>query len=568
MQKFTSLSNLENFAFQDNNQCKKNESQSSGMIVADAFDDREYLGSAGQYFDDYIEKLKYGFLCIQNRVGSGPKYKVEDFCYKTEIEQGLLEESGQTTAQVLSKLSQIVDGSIRPQSPFAAFNMVPNPMLDTIVAGSLMQLYNINAISDNYGGKSLLFEQQVARSIGKLAGWEEASGLSCNGGKVTLFYAIQSAISRIAPESAQEGLPNDLVILTPEGAHYSLEHTCSLLGLGKANCIRVPVSSADSMSVEWLRITLEEQIAKGKRVAAIIACGGTTLDFQLDNTQQVYEAVSDVVTAHQLNYMPYLHLDSVIGWLWLNYLPLSEADLQYAVSDPKIRLKIKVVMERLQGLKHFDSLGVDFHKNGLCPYASSFFVRKKLAITQRQDGSSMNYGELRAFGHTIENSRPSSGIASAWTALQRLGRQGLRHYLAGLLTSGELIKTSLAKREGLSILNESSLGWDVIFSIKASVTLEERYGASRLKEDFYRYAVERTNHGDNIPSISLIKDFRSQYGQNLGHGFIYYNMSPWITEDFAERIAATVHSVYLQYEKLVLSGCRVVVDDEIVAPIR
>lgn len=70
----------------------------------------------------------------------------------------------------MADLSQIIEGCIRPQSNNAVYNMVPQPTPETQAAATLMLLYNVNAIMDTYGGKSLLFEQQVARFIGKLVG--------------------------------------------------------------------------------------------------------------------------------------------------------------------------------------------------------------------------------------------------------------------------------------------------------------------------------------------------------------------------------------------------------------
>ncbi|MCX4029682.1 glutamate decarboxylase [Endozoicomonas sp. SM1973] len=532
----------------------------------------EFFHNSGRYIDHFFEKLKYGYQCIQAKEAQGPKFPVNAFCYEEKIEKNLICETGKNSEQVLEALANIVDGSIRPQSPHAVFNMVPNPMLDTIVAASLMQLYNVNAIMDTYGGKALLFEQQVARSIGKLIGWDQATGIACNGGKITLFYAIKSAITRIASDADQKGIPNDLVILTADGAHYSLEHTCSLLGLGTQQCIRVPIHSSNGMQANELKAAFESQIAKGKRVAAIIACGGTTLDFLCDNTQVIHNTVTEVVDSHQLDYFPYLHLDSVIGWLWFSFLQAPTSIYQKMNIHPDIQLKIQSVLDKLQGMHRFDSFGVDFHKNALCPYASSFFISKALAITTRteNDGSvkERQYGELRAFDHTLENSRPASGIASAWTALQRLGKQGLRAYLAQLLASAEQIKASIRRYQHAAVLNDSSLGWEVIFTLNPSTTLAQQYEPHQLHEDFYRYITERTNMGDDVPSISIIKDFRKSYGENVGHGFICYNMTPGLTTLQAEKLTGKIMTVFAQYEQAIETGVRCITDQELIAPIR
>ncbi|QBC44770.1 glutamate decarboxylase [Iodobacter fluviatilis] len=536
------------------------------------FPSDEFFHKNGQNIDNYLDKLWNGYHYIQAKIAYGPKFPVTDYSYEEMIQKGLMTDIGKKSDQVFNAFADIVDGSIRPSSPYAVFNMVPNPMLDSIAAASLMQLYNINAIMDNYGGKSLLFEQQVARSLGELAGWDQATGLSCSGGKLTLFYGIKAAIDRIEPNAAIVGIPNDLVILVADGAHYSLEHTCSLLGLGSQQCIRVPIQSSDGMQADDLKAAFASQVAKKKRVAAIIVCGGTTLDFLCEDTHVVHKAVSDIVNLYQLNYFPYLHLDSVIGWLWLSFMQAPEGIYDEMNINEPIKSKINSVLNKFKYIKHFDSFGVDLHKNGLSPYSSSFFISKKMAITTRKENEgqaqSLHYGELKAFENTIENSRSASGIASSWVALQRLGKNGLRTYLAELLHSTEQIKDCLLEYNQVNILNNYSLGWEIIFSIQPNKELSILHSNNKIYEGFYQYVTEQINSGNEIPSISIVKDFRREYGNNLGHGFICYNMVPGLSKQKARELVDHIMMAFSKYEQLILSGRYFIANEDISSPIR
>ncbi|MFS1539712.1 MAG: hypothetical protein ACL7BU_14670 [Candidatus Phlomobacter fragariae] len=60
-------------------------------------------------------------------------------------------------------------------------------------------------------------EQQVSRTIGHWLGWNEAMEISCSGGKITILYALKSAISRLCPASIRDGLQNNLIILYIKG---------------------------------------------------------------------------------------------------------------------------------------------------------------------------------------------------------------------------------------------------------------------------------------------------------------------------------------------------------------
>lgn len=119
---------------------------------------------------------------------------------------------------------------------------------------------------DAFGGEALLTEQLVAHRIGRWAGWKHAMGIACNGEKLTIMYAIKSALSRIAPSSRRTGMPNDIVILCSEGTHYCVEDAASLLGLGADHCLRVPTNKEGRICAEVLRTTVNEQFVFYQRL--------------------------------------------------------------------------------------------------------------------------------------------------------------------------------------------------------------------------------------------------------------------------------------------------------------
>ncbi|GLT16948.1 hypothetical protein GCM10007938_07250 [Vibrio zhanjiangensis] len=386
-----------------------------------------------------------------------------------------------------------------------------------------------------------------------MVGWDNASGISCSGGKQTLLYAVKSAIDRIAPQAKFQGVPDDVVILTAQGAHYSIEHVCELAGIGQDACIRIPVSSSRGLDSETLEKVFEQQVKLGKRVAAIIACGGTTLDFLCDNTATIYQSSQNVCQRMGLSYSPYLHLDSVIGWLWFNFISASEIEFFQLGLSSNVIAKIKSVTERFSALDRFDSFGVDFHKNALCPYSSSFFVRKKALEEERNCIQPLTYGDLSAFKETFENSRSSSGIASAWVALQHFGIEGLRKYLASLLAAAERLKSVFAD-DKITILNDSSCGWEVIFSIAPSNELSGHYSVNLLLEGFYAYIQQLVLSGQDVPNVSIIKSFRQSQRAEDVHGLIIYNMNPNLTNKECEVMKAQIIQRWNEYSQSITRG--------------
>ena len=275
--------------------------------------------------------------------------------------------------------------------------------------------------------------------------------------------------------------------------------------------------------------------------------------FLCDDTATIFKASQKVCQRMHLSYEPYLHLDSVIGWLWFSFVSASEFELLQLELSQTVVEKIKSVTSRFSALEKFDSFGVDFHKNALCPYSSSFFVRKKALEEERHSYNPLVYGDLSAFTETFENSRSSSGIASAWVSLQRFGITGLRTYLSSLLSSAERLKLVLAD-EQISVLNDSSCGWEVIFSIKPTALLNKDYSTNLLLEGFYDYMQQLVLSGKNVPNVSIIKSFRQNKETSSSHGLIIYNMNPHLSEGQCEVMKNDILQCWSDYSQSISRG--------------
>ncbi|WP_145573034.1 pyridoxal phosphate-dependent decarboxylase family protein [Yersinia mollaretii] len=475
----------------------------------------------------------------------GPKYPARTFSYLNELERDQSDAPADDT-ELFDDVAAYFQGAIRPQSRHSLFNMVPEPSMEATAAAWLATAYNTNSLMDAFGGEALLIEQKVARCIGAWAGWPQAMGIACSGGKFTIMYALKSALSRIAPGSLRTGLPSDLVILCSEGSHYCVEHAASLLGLGSDNCLRVPGNSDGRMQADALRRILNEQHARGRRVAAIVCCGGTTINFNCEDTHEVRAIVEAFAHEHALQERPYLHLDSVIGWLYLTLLNADSAQLHQRVPDPRSRERIAEVLRRLRGIDGFDSLGVDFHKNGLCPYASSFFVaRDHRFMDELGDGNyrysdqDFQFGQFRAYRYTFENSRQSQGILSAWVNLRRLGRNGYADYLTSLHDARNSLADAFERHGLFRVLNTSSLGWELVFEAPfGSDLIALALSYQDLAMSFMQECWTRVNAGYDLPLFSVVPDYRINNNPDaVTTGFLLYPMQQRADHQWDETVA-------------------------------
>lgn len=477
------------------------------------------------------------------------KFPATAFDYLAELDE-LAEPGSASDADLLGEVDEFFRGALRPESPFCLFNSDFRPTVEATAAACLTVMNNVNGLMDAFGGQSLLVEQKIARTVGRWAGWPSAMGISCNGGKLTMFYALRCALSRSQPESLRSGTTGRTVVLCSAGAHYSVEHVAALNGIGSENVLRVPLDASGAMRPEALASMLESAHTSGAVVAAVVCCGGTTIDFCCDDTAEIVNVVDHFVEAHELSRAPYLHFDGVIGWACLAFRNLSAAELDAQIPDEQTRVRITDVMRRLQGLERFDSLGADFHKTGLCPYPSSFFVAREREFMDELGTGDYTYGpndfkfgSLRAYRYTLENSRPMMGVLAAWVNLSRIGRAGLRDYLVGLHRARAGLEAAITRHGQFELLNRGSLGWEVVVDLPLDDG-EESGPDPDLAIAFIEHCWRRVRDGHDLPLISIVPQYQLDHDPTRSRvAFLLYPMRDAAPELRDAAVAAIAREV-------------------------
>lgn len=363
-----------------------------------------------------------------------------------------------------------------------------------------------------------------------------------------MLYALRCAIARFDPQAARSGITRPMVVLTSAGAHYSVEHVASSVGLGADRVRRVPLDRRGSMQPDALRGALERAHADGADVAAIVCCGGTVIDFCCDDLAEVRQIALDHSIERGVE-MPYLHFDSVIGWLYLAVRKLPRAEVDRVLGNTPASARADEMLARIRALDHFDSLGVDLHKTGLCPYTSSFFVGRDRGFMDALGDGTYEYGKddfrsgrFRAYRFTLENTRSTHGTLAAWVNLVSLGRTGLGAYLAELHDGRAGLESALRRHGRFTPLNTASLGWEVVFDIPKpdSVVASYRDFAVSFIEHCWRQVL--TGHG--LPLFSIVPEYHIDHQASLSRvAFVLYPMGPrdshewdWIVETISDEL--------------------------------
>lgn len=82
---------------------------------------------------------------------------------------------------------------------------------------------------------------------------------------------------------------DELAILAPVTAHYSMPKAASLLGLGTDNLVQVPVDDRARMSVAGLESILDDRLAAETPVAAVVVVLGSTQESAVDPLAEVID---------------------------------------------------------------------------------------------------------------------------------------------------------------------------------------------------------------------------------------------------------------------------------------
>lgn len=468
-----------------------------------------------------------------------PRFHVNDFSYADALNGFSLPLNGGNGA--MDSNISFFRGAVRPDSNNLLLNIHPTPDAEAVAMASLSLFHNIDGFMDEYSGEALLVEQKIIRELGKWAGWSGASGTATAGGKMTNLHAIRVALARCFSNYTKTGIPPKTIVIASEGTHYSLKYAVSALGLGTDNCWFVPMNASKSLDCNAFRTTLKRAWKEGYNVAAIVCCGGSTIHFHCDDLNAVYDTVIESRKEFPNAIMPYLHVDSVIGWQYLTLASSDRYDFEGMGASDETITRINEVNRRLRGIDKFDSFAADFHKNGLCPTSSSFFVSKsnsfmwQLSVENNEDRfPNMSLGQHRPYRYTMENSRSMHGIAAAWAILNKYGRCGIAKYLIEMHTSRSNFENAIENSELMSLDSHTSLGWEVIFKTKYITDDEKDF------RKFIGYCNNLIKNGANIPLIGLFPD--RDVDKLLIFPMRYYS-----SED-AKSIILSIESIWKEYQ--------------------
>lgn len=375
--------------------------------------------------------------------------------------------------QVYDYIMNLFNGMPNWKSPKTLLNIIPPASDVSVVSSMMVDRANANISHDEYAGYIATAELEVIKYISDLVGWnwKNSTGIFTFGGKGTIVYALRSALVRAEPDGKINGYNKDYFFITSVKAHPCYAEVASWLGIGSNACKKVKCDDEGKLNIDEAYNIIKENIKSGKTFLGFIAVGGTTVELEIDNIKSICELRKAIVDDFDLSYTPWIHTDSVVGWVWSMF---NSYDFDNnPLSIPKnVISDIKDINNDIKQLTYADSFGVDFHKTGFCPYISSLFMVKnredffKLGDnTSTMRLESTNYGEYAPFEQTLELTRSAKGPIGALSSLKLFGIKGYQEMLIQLHTTTSRFRDTFSKKKYIRILNSASRGIATLFFV-------------------------------------------------------------------------------------------------------
>ena len=357
------------------------------------------------------------------------------------------------------------------KSPLLQYNVGAATNTAANVLYAISQEINLYNINDGLAGNCLAAEKAVCRILSSMAEVDPdvATGLFTFGGTATNLYAIKIGITKALPGSKKDGLKDKIKVAITEDSHFS--HTTSLnwLGVGESNAIIMKANKDRTTNIQLAENDIKKAIEEGFIVPVIVINGGTTYDNAIDDITEFVKLRNQLVKKYKLNYIPHIHVDSVIGW---SFLFFNKYDFKKNILniENNTLAKLETQSKRINGISKADSWGVDFHKGiGSSPIPCSVVMlnnSESLAtlLQQNEDGSNLHqlaqeFSHMSPVSYTLETSRPGGSALAGLASIFAMGEKGFQSHLANLVQMSTLTRKLIEKDRRFNVVNKDCLGF-------------------------------------------------------------------------------------------------------------
>ncbi|PPR01984.1 hypothetical protein CVT24_011111 [Panaeolus cyanescens] len=236
------------------------------------------------------------------------------------------------------------------------------------------------------------------------------------------------------------GIEHPMQYLITSTKHYSWPKGAALTGIGAANVVNVPVDEDARMDKAALRSFIEERYQKQQAIYAIVAIIGSTEEGAVDPLDEI---VALKVEYEKKGMTFLIHADAAWGGYFASMI--REGSHRQAPPQPTIPLNLRFpahlyvpslslknhTLKQIKLLSAADSVTVDPHKSGYCPYPAGGLcykdgrLRYLLTWTAPYINQGQNGESIGVYG--VEGSKPGAAAAAVYLHHSVVGLHKLGH---------------------------------------------------------------------------------------------------------------------------------------------
>lgn len=337
-----------------------------------------------------------------------------------DMELSSLIRDGELTGKKLTRfIDKYLSAITRIYHPANIAHQQAVPHYMSALAGLVDHFVSSDGSIYEIGPASVSIEYFLINWLLEKVGWEPApldpgtdiggafgGGILTHGGSIANLTALIAARTRIVPEIWEKGNPDNLALLVPAGAHYSIARAVGIMGLGQNALYSLKVDERGVIIPDRLEETYQRAESDGKKILALVANACSTAAGLYDPLQEIgaFCREQDV----------WFHVDGAHGGSVL--------------FSSKYR-------HLMAGIELADSLILNAHKNmRVTSFCTALLVRDAKHIDRAftQEASYLFHEKDQPgydFIHrTIECTKPVLGL-KFFMVLAVLGEKGLEEYI-------------------------------------------------------------------------------------------------------------------------------------------
>lgn len=384
-------------------------------------------------------------------------------------------EKGEDLEKVLQNVGQtIVQHSVKVHHPACMGHLHCAPLLPSLAAEVLLSASNQSMDSwDQSPAATILEEQVISWLVHLFFSTKQGDGTFTSGGTQSNLMGLLLARDHYIQNRwqwnvQQQGLPPEahrLRILCSEQAHFTVQQSAALLGLGEQAVVPVPVDENHCLSLEKLDQQLHELKIQKLEPFALFATAGTTDFGSIDPLKEL--------AIRAKNHGLWLHVDAAYGGACV----LSES-----------------YRHLLNGIEKADSITIDFHKLFYQPIScGAFLVRDHQVFrTLQRHASYLNpiEDEHEGIPHLVNKSLQTTRRFDAlklYISLQTVGRKQFAAFIEQTIDVTRGTAKQIDAHPRLELLNPTPMLNALVFRYQLSIknhVLENKINRAITKKMF------------------------------------------------------------------------------------